>query len=90
MFDRSKCDLCGECLVKCQYVDYGLERAKEEIGKLIMGEPASILKECVTCVACNQYCEKGANPFDLINQMQEETGLFEVSDRALEMFSAAD
>jgi len=90
MFDPSKCDLCGECLVKCQYVDYSLEKAKEEIGKLISGEPASILKECVTCVACNQYCEKGANPFDLINQMQEETGLFEVSDQALEMFSAAD
>ena len=90
MFDRSKCDLCGECLVKCQYVDYSEEKAKEEISKLIGGEPASIIKECVTCVACNQYCEKGANPFDLINQRQEETGLFPVSDRALEMFSAAE
>ena len=90
MFDRSKCDLCGECLVKCQYVDFNLEKAKEEIDKLIKGEPASIIKECITCVACNQYCEKGANPFDLINQRQEETGLFPVSDRALEMFSAAD
>jgi hypothetical protein len=90
MFDRSKCDLCGECLVKCQYVDYTKEKAKEEIDKLIKGEPASIIKECITCVACNQYCEKGANPFDLINQRQEETGLFPVSNRALEMFSAAD
>jgi Fe-S oxidoreductase len=90
MFDRSKCDLCGECLVKCQYVDYSKEKAKEEIDKLIKREPASIIKECVTCVACNQYCEKGANPFDLINQRQEETGLFPVGNRALEMFSAAD
>ena len=90
MFDRSKCDLCGECLVKCQYVDYSKEKAKEEVDKLIKGEPASIIKECITCVACNQYCEKGANPFDLINQRQEETGLFPVSNRALEMFYAAD
>jgi len=90
MFDRSKCDLCGECLMKCQYVDYGEKKAKEEIDKLIRGEPASIIKECITCVACNQYCEKGANPFDLINQRQEETGLFPVSDQALDMFSAAD
>ena len=90
MFDRSKCDLCGECLVKCQYVDFGLEKVKEEMGKLVRGEPASILKECITCVACNQYCEKGANPFDLINQMQEETGLFEVSDKAIQLFTAAD
>jgi len=90
MFDRSKCDLCGECLVKCQYVDFSLERAKEEIEKLVRGEPASILMGCITCVACNQYCEKGANPFDLINQMQEETGLFKVSDQALQMFTAAE
>jgi len=90
MFDRSKCDLCGECLVKCQYVDFSSEKAREEISKLVMGEPASILKECITCVACNQYCEKGANPFDLINQMQEETSLFKVSDQALQMFTAAE
>jgi len=76
--------------VKCQYVDYSKEKAKEEVDKLIKGEPASIIKECITCVACNQYCEKGANPFDLINQRQEETGLFPVSNRALEMFYAAE
>ncbi|MBE0512019.1 (Fe-S)-binding protein, partial [Candidatus Bathyarchaeota archaeon] len=69
---------------------YSKEKAKEEIDKLIKGEPASIIKECITCVACNQYCEKGANPFDLINQRQEETGLFPVSDRALDFFSAAE
>ena len=90
MFDRSKCDLCGECLMKCQYVDYSKEKAKEEIDKLIKGEPASIIKECITCVACNQYCQKGANPFDLINQRQEETSLFEVSERSLDFFSAAE
>jgi len=90
MFDRSKCDLCGECLMKCQYVDFTEEKAKEEIDRVIRGEPASIIKECITCVACNQYCEKGANPFDLINQRQEEMGLFPVSDRALEVFSMTE
>jgi Fe-S oxidoreductase len=90
MFDRSKCDLCGECLMKCQYVNFTEEKAKEEMDKLIKGEPASIIKECITCVACNQYCEKGANPFDLINQRQDETGLFPVNDRSLDFFSAAD
>ncbi|MHA2315901.1 MAG: hypothetical protein ACXACF_11610 [Candidatus Hermodarchaeia archaeon] len=75
--------------MKCQYVDYSKEKAKEEVDKLIKGEPASIIKECVTCVACNQYCEKEANPFDLINQRQEETALFPVGNRALEMFSAS-
>lgn len=76
--------------MKCQYVEYSIEKAKEEINKLIKGEPASIIRECITCVACNQYCEKEANPFDLINQRQEETGLFAVSDRTIEIFSAAE
>ena len=48
--------------MKCQYVDFNEKKAREEMDKLINGEPASIIKECVTCVACNQYCEKGANP----------------------------
>ena len=38
-WDRSKCDLCGDCLVKCQYVDFAPEGAKEEMRKLIEGEP---------------------------------------------------
>jgi hypothetical protein len=74
MFDESRCDRCGDCLVKCQYVDYNQEKAIQEITALIEGRDAEILKECITCVACNEYCEKGANPFDLINRRQEETG----------------
>ncbi len=58
MFDREKCDLCGECLVKCLYVDYDLEKAKNEFAKLVRGESSPILAECVTCVACNQYLSK--------------------------------
>ena len=72
MWDVSKCDLCGDCLVRCQYVDYDREKAVQQITDLIDGKPAEILKECVTCCACNEYCPAGANPFDLINRMQEE------------------
>jgi ferredoxin len=72
MWDKSKCDLCGDCLVRCHYVDYDREEAIQQITDLINGKPAEILKECITCCACNEYCPTGANPFDLINQMQEE------------------
>jgi ferredoxin len=72
MWDKSKCDLCGDCLVRCQYVDYDRDKAVQQIRELIEGKPAEILKECITCCACNEYCPTGANPFDLINRIQEE------------------
>lgn len=79
MFDESKCDLCGDCLVKCQYVDYDLQKAIKEFTALTEGKDAQILRECVTCMACNEYCTKGANPFDLICQLQERTGVLPAS-----------
>ncbi|MCF8145382.1 MAG: (Fe-S)-binding protein [Deltaproteobacteria bacterium] len=71
MWEAEKCNLCGECLVRCQYVDFDQDRAVSEIRELMAGRPAEILKECVTCCACNEYCPTGANPFDLINRLQE-------------------
>lgn len=86
MFDLSKCDSCGDCLVKCQYVDYSQERAVQEITALIEGRDAGILRECVTCMACNEYCQKGANPYDLILQLQEEKGILPVLEERLAGF----
>lgn len=71
MWYQEKCDFCGDCLVRCQYVDYDKEKAVQQIQELMDGKPAEILKECVTCCACNEYCPTGANPFDLINHLQE-------------------
>ncbi len=88
-WDISKCDECGDCLVRCQYVDFSLEEAKDEMRKLINGEPTTIAGRCVTCGACNSYCEKGADPFDLILQVQEKTGAFKAPDRDIAMMSAA-
>lgn len=76
VFNLAKCDLCGECLEKCLYMNLSLDESKDEMKKLIDGEFTTVLDECITCVACNQFCEKGANPFDLINRRQEETGAF--------------
>ena len=72
MFDASKCDKCGDCLVRCQYVGFTREKAVNEITALMEGRYAEILAECMTCMACNEYCQKGANPFDLICQLQGE------------------
>lgn len=78
-FDLRRCDFSkckGECLSNCLFVDYDEAQAKADMAKLIRQEPADILSKCVTCYACNEFCPQGANPWDLINQMQEKTGLY--------------
>jgi Fe-S oxidoreductase len=90
MFDVSKCDRCGDCLVRCQYVDYDAGRAVREITALIEGGDAAILGECVTCMACNEYCQKGANPYDLILQLQEERGILPILAERLNAFVAME
>jgi Fe-S oxidoreductase len=74
MWDASKCDLCGDCLVKCRYVDFDQDKAVSEIKLLMEGKAAEILDRCITCNACYQYCPSGADPADLIYSMQEKIG----------------
>jgi Fe-S oxidoreductase len=50
------------------------------------GGTPPIVGECVTCVACNQFCEKGAKPFDLILERQEETGVPEVPEKNITFY----
>ena len=71
MWNAEKCDFCGECLVRCHYVDYDKDQAAQQIRELMEGKLAEVLKNCITCCACNEYCPTGANPFDLINRRQE-------------------
>jgi Fe-S oxidoreductase len=74
MWDASKCNLCGECLVNCRYVDYDKDKAVAEIKLLMEGKDAEILSKCTTCIACDDYCPTGAEPSDLIFSMQEKIG----------------
>jgi len=74
MWDASKCDLCGDCLVRCRYVDYDKDRAVAEIKLLMEGKDAEILSTCISCMACNDSCPTGADPSDLIFTMQERIG----------------
>ncbi|KON27038.1 hypothetical protein AC481_06015 [miscellaneous Crenarchaeota group archaeon SMTZ-80] len=67
------------------YVDYSQEEAVKAITALVEGEDAEILTECITCMACNEYCQKGAHPYDLICRLQEEKGIVLVSDETLTM-----
>jgi len=89
MWDASKCNLCGDCLTKCLYVDYDKGKAVADIRALIEGKSADILYKCVTCCACHEYCPTGADPFDLILKMQEKTGAFPISKEGVGIFSLA-
>ncbi len=74
MWDALKCDLCGDCLVKCRYAEYDHDRAVREMKLLMESKAADILKVCITCNACLQYCPTGADPANLIYKMQEKFG----------------
>jgi len=75
MWDASKCNLCGDCLVNCRYVNYDRDKAIAEIKLLWEGKDAEILRKCTTCIACKDYCPSGADPADLIFKMQEQIGV---------------
>ncbi len=89
MWDASKCNLCGDCLTKCLYVDYDKEKAVADIQALMEGKEADILGKCITCCACSEYCPTGADPFDLILRMLEKTHAFPVSKEAVGFFEGA-
>ncbi len=76
MWVASKCNLCGDCLKRCLYVNYDQEKTVAEIEALMEGKEAEILHKCVTCCACREYCPTGADPYDLILKAQEKFKVF--------------
>ncbi|MDQ5986680.1 MAG: hypothetical protein CSYNP_02411 [Syntrophus sp. SKADARSKE-3] len=81
MFNEEKCDFCGECLANCRYLPFDKESGGREFQKIAAGEKVEWLYDCVTCIACNEYCPKNARPFDLLLKRMEEAGNF--TDAAL-------
>lgn len=74
MWNALKCDFCGDCLVECRYADFDRDKAVQEMKLLAEGKEADILALCITCVACTNSCPTGADPSNLIFQMQEKIG----------------
>jgi Fe-S oxidoreductase len=71
------CETC-DCLMRCQYIDLDLAEAKSERARLIRGADCRVLKECVTCYACEEYCPYGNHPFYLTVERQEERAILPV------------
>ncbi len=76
-FDPKLCEQCAtiDCVMNCQFIDMDLGRAREERLKIARGEDSSILRDCVTCYACEEYCPHGNHAFYRIVDMQEKLGI---------------
>jgi Fe-S oxidoreductase len=76
MFEPDQCDLCGDCLVECQWIPAERDQAVEWMRVMIDGNTSPVLRQCITCYACNEICPTNANPFDLIADLQEKHRVF--------------
>jgi Fe-S oxidoreductase len=76
MFHEDRCDFCGDCLARCHYLPFDKETGAAAFRKCVEEGKADWLYDCVTCIACNEYCPRDARPFDLILQRMEEAGDF--------------
>lgn len=72
MFKQNQCDLCGECLEKCQWIEADKDQAVKWMSAMINRERTPVIDQCITCYACNEYCPTDAAPFDLIAELQEK------------------
>jgi Fe-S oxidoreductase len=72
MFKKEQCDLCGDCLVKCQWIDCEKDQAVNWMTAMMEKEHTPVIDQCITCYACNEICPQNANPFDLIAELQEK------------------
>jgi Fe-S oxidoreductase len=76
MFKAGLCDLCGDCLAKCQWIKADKALAVQWMKSMMAGQQTPVLHQCITCYACNEICPQKANPFDLIAQLQEQYDVF--------------
>lgn len=76
-FDPGLCERCTaiDCVMDCQYIQMDLSQAREERLKIARGEDSSILRDCVTCYACEEYCPHKNHPFYKIVEVQESLGI---------------
>jgi len=66
-FKYDDCDFCGDCLVRCQYMDLTRAEAVEEMKRLVAGEPTRVVhRKCISCYACDAFCPHGCRPYELI------------------------
>ncbi len=76
-YDPDICRKCQtiDCIMNCQYIEMDLETAKREKNKILEAVDSTLLHDCVTCYACEEYCPNGNHPFYQIVERQEQLGI---------------
>lgn len=82
MFRQERCDLCGQCLIRCHWIGAEPGQAVQWMKAMIAGEPTPVLGRCITCFACNEFCPTGADPFDLFAGLQKRYRVFATEEAA--------
>lgn len=77
-FEPDLCRQCPtvDCLMRCQHIRLDLETAKAERLNILEGRDSRVLRDCLTCYACEEYCPYGNHPFYQIVDRQEELGIW--------------
>ena len=81
-------------MMKCQWIEFAnVDEARAEINKLINEDKTCrILKDCMICFSCDEYCPYNSHPFDLINELQERYQSQNISEaivnNSLNMYNA--
>ncbi len=65
-FDRERCTRCGECFHRCPVMHLPLDRARQEMERLLAGEDSPVLRACTSCLACTLSCPEDCRPPNLI------------------------
>lgn len=71
MFNEETCELCGTCLSQCPFLQLPIEKAKEEISRMIETRTSEeIIKNCAGCSYCNTICPTQSNPAGLRKEIK--------------------
>jgi Fe-S oxidoreductase len=73
MFNQETCKRCGFCLAECPFMEMPVEKAKQEIERIIQtGSLGEVAKSCAGCGYCNVICPTRSNPLDLRKEILEK------------------
>jgi Fe-S oxidoreductase len=70
MFNEETCERCGICLSECPFLQLPIEKAKEEISKMIETKTSEIIRNCAGCSYCNTICPTQSNPAELRKEIK--------------------
>jgi Fe-S oxidoreductase len=75
-YNAEKCEVCGDCLVKCPVLKMNRKAAIRAMTDIRNGNGNErVLRRCESCFGCNIICPNGANPAQLFIEAFHESHL---------------